>query len=114
MGLSGCRGRTPTTGYKTYALRSEVVGNLYASDLQLSEGRDDRQPGGPDGGQEAADQAHQYGVHERLSEELRRHGELEGNLAERLEIHRRGLVPVERQIGDHAADDTAGERQQRC
>ena len=49
---------------------------------------------------------------ERGQQELRRHRESERDLAERLKVHRRGLVAVERQPGDRAADDPADDPEQ--
>ena len=81
--------------------------------LELSKGRDDRQAGGADGRQHAPHQAHHQRIDERHAEQLRRDRERERDLAERLEVHRRGLVAVERRPRGDAADEASHEAQQR-
>ena len=81
--------------------------------LQLPESRHDRQPGRPDRRQHAPHEAHEQRVGQRQTQQLRRDREREGNLAERLEVHRRGLVPVEGRPGGEAADEPADQAEQR-
>ena len=66
--------------------------------LQLPQRRRNRQPRGANRREQPADQSHQQRIDEPQHEQLRRHPERERHLAERLEVHRRRLVAVEREI----------------
>src|SRR3990170_8550288 len=75
--------------------------------LQLPQRRGNRQARGLDGGQQPADQPHDERVDQPLHEERRRHREGERHLAEGLEVHRRGLIAVEHEIGPQSSDRAA-------
>ena len=68
--------------------------------------------GGADGGQQAAEEAHDGRVQQSAQEQRRGDGERECDLAERLPVHGGGLVAVEGCPREQAADRAADQAQQ--
>ena len=102
--------------------------------FRAPEERSRRADGRRAGGKQSAEQPHDDRVNQRLPEQRRRDGKREGHLAERLEVHGRGLVAVEgqptppgrrsappirlrndrlRQHGEHDGEAAESERAQR-
>ena len=79
---------------------------------QFPQRRRDGQPRGADGREQAANQSNHRGPDHTAREQFRRDFERERNLAEALKVHRRGVKIVEGDVGQHAANDAANQRQQ--